>query len=267
MLASRDHFQLIHFRGDIKMTEQIPAPKTQGLGSIIMNVFSSPSDAFSGLRESESRSTLWVIPLVVTMAIVIIITYVLATNEVFRQQIVDAQVQAMNEMVRQGRMTQDQAAQATERMQNAGTGMFMAFGILFGCIFVALYYFLGSLFLWLGNKFVLKSTAGYGKHLEVYGIANWIGILGAIVTLMMMYALNSMYASPSAALAVFSHFDVTDKVHKLLSALNVFSLWQAIVIGFGLSTLANKKVLSGIVLALVLWAIWIPVSIFLNVAR
>jgi hypothetical protein len=249
------------------MTEQIPAPKTLDLSTIIMNVFSSPVDAFNGMRESESRPSLWLLPLVVTVLFVAIMTYVLATNEVFHQQIVDAQVQTMNEMVAQGKMTQEQATQASDRLQSTGTGMFMAFGIVFGSIFVALYYFLGSLFLWLGGKAVLKTTAGYGKHLEVYGTANWIGILGAIVTLMIMYAMNSMYASPSAALAVVSHYDVTDKMHKLLSTLNIFTLWQTVVIGIGLSKLADKKLQTGITVAIVLWAVWIPISIYLNIAR
>jgi len=249
------------------MTEQIPAPKAQGLGSIIMNVISSPVDAFIGLREGESRPSLWLLPLIITIVFVGVMSYVLATNEVFHQQIVDAQMQTMIDMVAKGKMTQEQATQASDRLQSTGTGMFMAFGIVFGSIFVALFYFLGSLFLWLGGKVVLKSTAGYGKHLEVYGIANWIGILGGIVTLMIMYAMNSMYASPSPALAIVSHYDVTDKMHKLLSALNIFSLWQAIVIGIGLSKLAGKKLQAGIALAIVLWAIWIPLSIFLNIAR
>jgi hypothetical protein len=249
------------------MTEQIPAPKAQDLGSIIMNVFSSPVDAFSGMRESDSRPSLWLLPLLIMVIFVGMMTYVLASNEVFHQQILDAQIQTMNEMVAQGKMTQEQATQASDRLQSTGTGMFMAFGIVFGSIFVALYYFLGSLFLWLGAKVILKSTAGYGKHLEVYGTANWIGILGGIVTLMLMYAMNSMYASPSASLSVVSHYDVTDKMHKLLSALNIFSLWQAVVIGIGLSKLADRKLQTGIVLAIVLWAIWIPLSIYLNIAR
>ena len=249
------------------MSEEIPAPKAQSLGSVIMNVFSSPVEAFRGIRESESKPTYWLVPLLAAIVLIVVITYLLSTNEVFHQQIIDAQAQSMNQMVQQGKMTQDQASQAIDRMQGAGTGIFMAFGIAFGSIFVVLFFFLGTLVLWLANKFILKSTAGYSKHLEVYGIANWIAILGGIVTILLMYAMNSMYASPSAALAVVSHYDVTDKMHKLLSAINVFSIWQAVVIGIGLSSLANKKVLSGVSLALVLWIIWVPISIYLNIAR
>lgn len=249
------------------MSEEIPLPKAPSLSSVIMNVFSSPVEAFQGLRESESKPSFWIIPLLATLVIVIAVTYLLATNEVFHQQIIDGQVQAMNKMVQEGKMTQDQASQTIERMQGAGTGMFMAFGILFGSVFVALFFFLGGLFLWLGNKLILKSTAGYSKHLEIYGISTWIGILGGIVTILLMYGMNSMYASPSAALAVLSHYDVTDKMHKLLSEINIFAIWQAIVVGIGLSSLANKKVLAGISLAVGLWIIWVPVSIFLNLAR
>jgi hypothetical protein len=270
IFSSASQAQLLSFHSQERnqhMSEQIPAPKAQGLGTVIMNVFSAPGDAFKGLRESESKPSYWLVPLLVTLVLVVIVMYILATNDVFRQQIIDDQSQQLNAAVAQGKMSQDQAAQAIERTQNAGTGIFMAFGIVFASIAVILYFFLGSLFLWLANKFVLKSSSGYSKHLEVYGIANWIGILGGIVTIMLMYLMNSMHATPSAALAVVSQYDVTNKVHKLLSSLDIFVFWQTVVIGIGLSSLASKKASSGIVLALVLWAIWIPTAIWLNIAR
>jgi hypothetical protein len=147
------------------------------------------------------------------------------------------------------------------------SGMFMVFGIVFGTIFILIFYFGAPLFLWLSNKLILKSTVGYGKHLEMYGISNWIGVLGTIVTLILMFAFNTMYASPSAALAILSTYDVTNTTHKILSVINIFSIWQCGVVGVGMTKLSGKSVGAGIGVAFGLWIVWLVVSVSLGINR
>jgi hypothetical protein len=197
---------------------------------------------------------------------VVLFSYIFSTNQTFHGQIVDAQSQAMQKAVQAGKMTQEQADRAEEGMQKM-SGMFMVFGIVFGTIFILIYYFGASLFLWLSNKLILKSTVGYGKHLEMYGISNWIGVLGTIVTLILMFAFNTMYASPSAALAILSTYDLTNTTHKILSVINVFSIWQCAVVGVGMSKLSGKSVGAGIGVAFGLWIVWLVVSVSLGINR
>lgn len=248
------------------MTEQTQATATQGLGSIIMNVFSSPGEAFSGLKESESRPTLWVLPLITLLIIVIASTFVIFSNDALKNQIMDAQVQALQKQVAEQKMTQERADQAREGMEKMGS-MLMVIGIVVGVIMVSLMFFGASLVLWLIDKLALKSTAGYGKHLEMYGIANWIGVLGGIVSLLMIMGLNTLYASPSAAMAVYASYDPMNTTHKILTTINIFAIWQAIVIGFGISKLSDKPSSTGITIALVLWVIWAGIQIGLGFAR
>jgi hypothetical protein len=143
----------------------------------------------------------------------------------------------------------------------------MAFGIVGGVIMVSLMFFGASLVLWLIDKVALKSTAGYGKHLEMYGIASWIGILGGIVSLLMIMGLNTIYASPSAALAIFSSYDPLNTTHKILTTVNIFAIWQAIVIGFGISKLSDKSLGMGVSIAMALWILWAAIQIGLGFAR
>lgn len=248
------------------MEEQAPAPPAISLGDSIMNVFASPAAAFEGLGNTRPSGKLWVIPLIVTLFTIVLFSYVFSTNETFHGQMIDAQAQAMHKAVQDGKMTQDQADRAEEQMQKMG-GMFMVIGIVFGSIFVLLYFFAGPLFLWLANKMVLKSPVGYGKHLEMYGISSWIGALGAVITLLLMYALNSMYATPSGALAVYTNFDITNTTHKILAVINIFSIWQCAVIGVGLSKLSGKSTGAGLGIAFALWIIWLVVSVWLGINR
>ncbi len=121
--------------------------------------------------------------------------------------------------------------------------------------------------LYLGAKVVLKTTEPYGRHLEVYGLASWIGVFGGIITLVMMLAMNSIYATPSAALAIYDSFDPANKTHGLLRALDLFGAWQAVVAGFGISRVAGKDSMMGIIVTVGLWLIWVAISVALGLAR
>jgi len=249
------------------MQEQQPPSSPTSQLSRIVNVFTSPSDAFEGIAGSPSKVGTWLIPMLCALAISIFISYLLVSNETLRAQLLESQKQSMQKMVESGRITQQQADMQAERMESMGGGMFMAFAVIGSIVFLAGYYFGGSLFLWLGGKFVLKSPGGYGKYLEVYGTSAWVGILGAVITVLMILGMNSMYASPSAGLAVLSEYDPTNHTHRFLTSLNIFSVWQVLVIGLGLSKLSGKGLGMSLGVAFVLWLIWVPASIFLGLTR
>jgi len=244
------------------MTEQIPAPKAQGLGNTVMNVFSSPGDAFEGLRESESKASFWLLPLIIMIVLASATTAIMFSNETLKSQVLESRDRAIQKQVDAGKMTQEQADSAKSQMENMG-GMFIAIGIIGSVIFLSVMFFGAALVLWLVSKLALKSTVGYSTYLEMYGIASWIGVLGGIVTVLMIVGLNSMYASPSAALAVYSSFDPQNTLHKVLATLNIFSIWQAVVVGFGIAKLGNKSAGTGIGVAIGLWVVWAALQTFL----
>ena len=251
---------------EINMEEAPASAATVTLGGSIVNVFASPGEVFADLRGKEPSTSLWLVPLLVSLLMVVLFTYVFSSNETFRGQMIEAQTKSLQKAVEEGKITQQQADQQADRLQNMGN-MFLVFGIVFGSIFAAVFFFGGGAFLWLGGKIVLKSPAAYGKYLEVYGISTWIGALGAVVTLMMMIGLNTMYASPSASLAVLSTYDFSSHTHKFLSALNVFSIWQTAVLGLGLAKLSDKS--TGMAMGLVfgLWIVWVVAAVFLGIYR
>ena len=235
--------------------------------TILINVFSAPSEAAMSLKDGKPSTSTWLVPFLLTCAIVVLFSYLFATNATFHQQMVDIQNEQLQKQVESGALTQERADQAREGFENLSPAVFVAIGSVAGSFFVGLFFFGAALVLWLVAKYALHATQGYGKYLELYGASALIGFVGAIVTLALMMGLNTMYASPSAALAVLNDFNPMNKTHKLLAALNVFSIWQAVFIGGGLSKFSGKSSAVGIGTALGLFAAWTVVSVMLNIGR
>lgn len=243
------------------MEEQAPATPTISLSDIVVNTFASPAEACEGIRTSPSRGSVWIIPLILMFALSVVSIWMTFTNDAIKSQIVDQQRERMQEQVQAGKLSQERADQTLDAMEK-GSGMFMAFGIIFAVIMMTVTLFVGALFLWLVGKLALKAEPGYGKYLELWGSSMWIGLLGGIVTVLLLYAYNTMYASPSAALAVLSSYSPKNSMHRLLSSLNVFSVWQMIFVGIGLSKFSGKSLGVGIGVSFALWIAWVLISVF-----
>ncbi len=249
------------------MEDQLPLKPAPSLGTVLSDVFTSPGDSFGALKGTASAPSLWAVPLIVSVILAALFTYAIFTNEALRSQMMETQRQAMEKAINEGRMTREQADIAADRMESGGTGIVMAIGMVAAVIFVALSYFVAALFLWLAGKAILKTTEGYPKYLEMYGSASWVGILGSIVTLLMMIGLGSMYAQPGGSLFVMSSFDPGNTLHKLLAAVNIFGLWQTAVVGIGLAKFSGKSNGMGLGVAYGLWILWVLVEVFLGLGR
>ncbi len=243
------------------MEEQAPSAPTISFSDIVVNVFASPADAYEGIRTSPTRASIWVVPLIVLMLLSCCFTWLMFTNESMKSQFMDSQRTRMEEQVQAGKISQEQADRGLEQMEKSG-GMLIAFGIIGGILMIGIMFFLAALIFWLIGRFGLKAEAGYGKYLELYGAAQWIGILGFIVTILLAVAYGSMYASPGGALAVLSNFNPKNTTHRLLSSLNVFTIWQMVVVGIGMAKYAGKSSGTGIGVGFGLWILWALISVF-----
>jgi hypothetical protein len=248
------------------MEDQQPLPPAPSLGTTFMDVFTSPSELFQSLSGTASSPMLWVAPFIATLLIVVVSVVTIFTNETLKTEMKDIQSKSIQKMLDDGKLTPAQAEAAESRTESMG-GMMIVFGIIGGIIVAAIMFFGAALFLWLANKTIFHSPAGYGKHLEMYGITSWIGFVGGIITLLMMVGLGSMHANPSGSLLVMSNFDTSNYLHKFLSALNIFGLWQMVVVGFGLAKLSGKSTTSGVSIAFALWVVWVLIQVFIGFGR
>jgi hypothetical protein len=221
-----------------------------------MNVFLAPSELYTEVAATPVQTSSWLIPYVVLLLLAFVSTYAVWTNPTLRQQIYSMQEKGMAKAVEQGKMTQEQMDRASEQIENSGVVLFMAFGAGFQLLAISAMLFLGSLLFWVGAKVVMKFTGAYNKILEVVGLASLIGILGAVVTVMLMYLMGSITATPGGGILLGESFDPLNKAHKLIAALNIFTLWEIGLVGFGLAKVSGKSAGPGLAVAFGLWALW-----------
>jgi len=72
------------------------------------------------------------------------------------------------------------------------------------------------------------------------GLCTMIGVLGGVVTLLVIVATGNMYMTLSPALLV-RDFNMENKVHLLLASLNAITIWYIGVLSVGLSKLTGRS--------------------------
>ncbi len=227
----------------------------------IVGILSSPGEVFDVVAKSEKQTSNWAIPFVLTLLVGIVFTFVVFNQPPIQDEMMEMQQKAMEKRVAEGKMTQDQMNMAMENNPaKPGSPMFLIFGGI-GVAFVTAFMVFGySLVYWLCGKFIFKSAAGYGKILEVYGLSLYVGIIGGLVGMAMVVGMGSLYAQPSLALAV-ADFDPTNTTHKILGALNIFTLWQLFIIGVGFAKLWNVSSDKAMGVSFGVWAVWTVLSV------
>jgi hypothetical protein len=233
----------------------VEEPKISSFFDRMSNIFTSPGAVYSEVANAPVQSSSWSMPFIFSLIFAVLSTIAVLSNASLKEQALAPQRQAMQERVDKGEMTQEQMDQATA-VTESGT-ITMIVGSISAMVMVAVGTFGGALIFWLAWKLIFKMQAGYKKVLEVYGLAMLIGILGSIVTILMMFVFDSLYASPGGGLLVMNNFNRHNFGHMMLAAFNIVSIWQMSVTGIGLAKVSGKSQGSSIGLALGLWVVWI----------
>ncbi len=249
------------------MSEEIRTPEPSNEMSIsdkFVGILSSPGEVYQTIVGTEPNTKNWALPLVLTIIIGIIFTFVVFTQPAIQQQMADAQYKAMQKNVEQGKMTQTQMDLAVEKNPaKPGSPMFLIFGSVGVVVVMAISLFLYSLVYFLAGKFAFHSTVSYSKILEVNGLALYVAAVVSLLTMVMVVAMGSIHASLSPALLI-SDFDSTNKQHKILAALNLFEFWNLFVVSVGLSKIWNVTIGKAIGVVGGVWLVWAVIKIFVG---
>jgi hypothetical protein len=187
----------------------------------------------------------------------VIYTLVVFSQPAVIQNLQQAQEKKFDEMVASGKMTQaqaDQAIAAVEKWMNPG------FMKIMGCIGTVVanagILFLSALIFWAVGKRALRANFDYMKAVEAVGLATMINVLGAIVAMLLAVIYGNMMVTPGPALLV-SNLDPANSGHRVLSALNVISLWHVAVASIALARLSGAKFAKA---ATWLFGIWVALT-------
>jgi hypothetical protein len=216
------------------------------LGSRLIDIFVSPGEVFNGLKNAPKSTGNWLVPLILAVVVSIVTIFAVFSQPNIQQQMIDVQHNKMVKQVQTGKMTQDQMTQAESMIPKPGSLIWNIFGILGAIIVTTIILLLIALVLWLIGKFVLKAPLKYGTMLELTGLSYMVMVLGSIISILTILALDSLYATPSLAI-VIKEYNVENSIHKLLSQLNIFSIWFVALLGIGLAKICNVATAKGMI--------------------
>ena len=230
-----------------------PAPIQTTLGSRLLNVFTAPGDVFAEVKTAKPGTANWLVPAVIYIVVGIISAGVIFSQPAIVQQIHDQQAKVMDQQVKAGKLTQAQADQALTMIDKfAGPTMLMLFGGVGAVIGSFAHIFWWAFVLWLMGQLFLKVKFPFIKGVEVAGLATMILVLGAVVAILLTVITGKLGMTPSLALAV-SDFDMKNKGHLLLAAVNIFSFWQIGVTACGLARLTGAPFAKALLLVFLYW--------------
>jgi len=101
----------------------------------------------------------------------------------------------------------------------------------------------------------------YGTSLEITGLSSTVMILGSIISILTILVLDSLYATPSLAILV-KEYNVDNSMHKLLSQMNIFTIWFVALLGLGLAKICNVPTMKGMIWTFGIFIVFTLVAVF-----
>ncbi|MFA6457084.1 MAG: YIP1 family protein [Bacteroidota bacterium] len=242
-----------------------PQPSNEmSLSDKFVGILSSPGEVYQSIVGTEPKTSNWAIPLVLTMIVGIIFTFVVFSQPPIQDQMAESQHAALQKRVDEGKMTQEQLTQ-TEEMNPAkpGTPMFLIIGGVGVVVVLAFSLVAYSGAYLLAGKVFFKTAVPYKKILEVNGLAYFVSAVVSLLSMVIVVSMGSLYASLSPTLLI-SNFDPLNTEHKLLASLNILEFWNLYVIGVGLSKVWNLSIGKALGVVGGVWLVWTLIKVFAN---
>jgi hypothetical protein len=239
------------------MEEQVtpaPAVEPMSFGEKFINIITAPGELFEHVRLTGKTTSNWLLPMLLFIVIAVLLNQLILTNPSLVEQMTSLMRKGIDEAVAKGSMTAQQAEQAEQYMR-ADSILFRIQAVVGIALVSPIALFLLALVYWLLGKWGMNASAPYMKVVEVAGLTFFISIIETIVTTMMQYGLDSLFAGPHLA-AFVSNFDMTNKLHMALAKVNLFTIWDLTVVSIGLSKLFQRHLPKVLVLVFALWIIW-----------
>jgi len=200
--------------------------KDMGLLARIINVFVSPASTFRAVREKPK----WAVPLVITLLIMLGVMIVL--TPIVMEEGRDAMEEKMAE---QGLSDEqiDNAVQTAQKVQKFAVGPSTVVMTLVVTFIVA------AVWLFLSNT-ILGGNANYKQMLGVVVYSGFIGLLGFLIKLPIMWSQRTMNVHFSLA-TFMSDASKDSFLYKLLANVELFNIWTIAVVSIGIAVVADLK--------------------------
>jgi hypothetical protein len=240
---------------------EVQPPRRRSFGDVVVDLVTSPAELFEDVRLNPVVPTKhWLIPLVTFVLVQLVMGQLIVRNDSLADQLGATIRRGFDRQVEAGKMTQEQADQVYEQFARPGSTMFMISGAAASVLGTPIVLFALGLVYWLLCKWILKGAAPYMKVVEVVGLVFIISILESIVTTFLIFAMNSVFATPSLGIFI-SDYSLTNKFHIAMSKINVFTVWSLAVISIGLSKIMMRQLAKVAPLVFGAWVAWVALSL------
>ncbi len=217
----------------------------------IIGIFTEPARVMRSVAEKPN----WFVPAIV-LIVASLLLVVIAYDAIYEFS-VDKVRQAIEDHVEAGNIPPDQADQIIEN-QTQLLGRLLYVNTVVGLFVFKL--IIALLALLIGNV-IFGGARKFGHYWSALWYAGIIGGLGMIVSAILMRATGD-FEGVQLGLGILTKDDPGSIVHKIASAFDVFRIWEAWVMGIGVSLLAGTKRNNGIIAMLL---VYLTIGILENV--
>ncbi len=241
---SEDEKKVVEENEEIQPTEEVLEPTEDLADEIIENpftrAFSVYTDPSRAMASVAAKGQWWVPMIFIILAAVFFIF--LAGDALMEMQSEQGAIR-VQAFVDSGRMSQDQADQALEQQTGSFASIMMYIGTVISIFFSKL--IVAAIALLVGN-IVLGGSRKFKDYWSVVFYASMIGVVTFILSAVMINMTGDMQ-SAQFGLGVLTKGDTTSTIHKIAQVFDVFKIWEAIVLGIGVATLAKVSNAKGII--------------------
>ncbi len=231
------------------MSTDAVATKEMGVMSRIVGIFASPKETF----ESLDRKPTWLVPFIIVTFLTIAMQY-LVIDIAMQDQI--AKMEARGIPQEQLDLIQQRMAGPTRYIQMAVIPVAM----------LAIWAIIGGILL-MGTNSIMAGSATFKKIFALEAWTSLIGMAGGILkTILILSKGTSLGVTTSLAILLPTPpLDKTAPVlYRLLSKLDVFTIWGLVLWIIGLSVMGKISTNKSATFVISIWVLWIVVSVVLG---
>ncbi|CAN5574475.1 hypothetical protein BH10BAC5_BH10BAC5_13760 [soil metagenome] len=243
--------------------DMLPDNEAISKSDAMIGVITEPSVTFHEVARTEGKNY-WIIPILISIILGLISSFIFMSNNELKSSVMDKQKdkmeKQMNEKVQKGEMSasdKDKAIEQSAKFMDPNGMFFKLIGYGGAVVGPFLLLFIPSIFYLIGLK-IFKADFVFSNVLNVVGLSYIIYAVGTMIGMVLSVVMGHMVTAGLAL--VLNEEMVGSKVFQLISKLDLFSIWEHVVIMIGLSKIGKIEIMKSGIVVFGIWIVWILLS-------
>jgi len=229
----------------------------------LVGVFTTPTEIFGKISNFPPKVIDWFLPIFLVIIVGVFGYFVKMSNPVINYTVVQQQREttskALEDRIKSGQITQEQADQQLDNMESMiNSPIAKVIGVLGGLIGGFIVFFIMGGVYHLFAKFALKGDGTYSFTLVAYGLASYILVLQHILST--IFSLLTSKMAMDFSIATIAGMDKATPLGYALSFLDPVALWFYFVFGIALAKVFKSDNTKKYIITI--FAVWIGISVF-----